>query len=69
VPVDPSRRAVGLERAKGGWRVTVRVEKPSWAEAEKASLALIRLWGDVAAVTLDHEIATGEVLTAADLKR
>jgi hypothetical protein len=68
---DPTRRhyAVGLQKVKGGWKVSVAVERPSRAEADKSSLSLVAYHDDARGITLDREIRNGEVLDAAALKR
>jgi hypothetical protein len=67
----PPRRhfAVALTRVKGGWRVEHVSEHPSRGEAEKQSLTLLGRYGDAEAITLERDLAEGEVLKAADVGR
>lgn len=62
--------AVALEKAKGGWRVVYVIPGfKSRGEADIASLSLAARFADTAGVTLPREIETGDLLTAAELKR
>jgi hypothetical protein len=67
----PRRRhyALGLAKAKGGWKVEAAIERRSRAEANVSSLTLAARHEEALAITVDREIHHGEVLDAATLKR
>jgi hypothetical protein len=61
--------AIAVEKVRGGYKVLTAVEHRSRGEADKGSLRLLLRFKDVDAVTLDRELADGEVLPASALRR
>lgn len=61
---DRPRRhyAFTMTRVKAGFEVDHVLEFPSRGEADKYSLSLLGRYGDAGAITLDRELANGEVL-------
>jgi hypothetical protein len=68
----PPRRyhyAFALKRTRGGYQVSHVLDYASRGQADIASLKLLAEHGDAASIKLDRELANGEVLDAAALKR
>jgi hypothetical protein len=59
--------ALGLAKARGGWKVERAIEFRSRAEADKHSLTLAARHQEAVGVTVGREIENGEVLTGAEL--
>ncbi len=70
--LDRPRRyhyAFALTKVKGGYKVSRVLDYASRGQADIASLRLLVEHGDAGSITLDRELANGEVLSAAALMR